>query len=229
MARCIICNNSVYSGEAKLCADNSYICNSCLSKVYRTKADFLFRYQSEIDQLLKHNGDEVKKIISEMSEENERKQKDEEEKQRIRNEEILIRQEEIRKTAKKVIVTTGDLHRDYEIIGPVYIQVNNKSNQFSTLRKKHVERLEELQKSGQGSNDSTSFLEIMELLFLNGGAYNGHSVFDDAFFVAVEELKEKAAWLGADAVVGMRQDIDLDSTGFQYFYLQMYGTAVKYL
>ena len=27
----------------------------------------------------------------------------------------------------------------------------------------------------------------------------------------------------------MRQDIDLDTNGFQYFYLQMYGTAVKIL
>jgi hypothetical protein len=26
-----------------------------------------------------------------------------------------------------------------------------------------------------------------------------------------------------------RQDIDLDTTAFQYFYLQMYGTAVKLL
>jgi uncharacterized protein YbjQ (UPF0145 family) len=34
--------------------------------------------------------------------------------------------------------------------------------------------------------------------------------------------------LGADAVIGMRQDIDLDTNGFQFFYLQMYGTAVKF-
>ncbi len=33
--------------------------------------------------------------------------------------------------------------------------------------------------------------------------------------------------MGANAIVGMRQDIDIDSNGFQYFYMQMYGTAVK--
>ena len=33
----------------------------------------------------------------------------------------------------------------------------------------------------------------------------------------------------ADAIVGMRQDIDLDTAGWQFFYLQMYGTAVRYL
>ncbi len=38
----------------------------------------------------------------------------------------------------------------------------------------------------------------------------------------------RAAALGADAIIGMRQDIDLDTNGFSYFYLQMYGTAVKF-
>ena len=33
--------------------------------------------------------------------------------------------------------------------------------------------------------------------------------------------------MGADAVIGMRQDIDIDTNGFSYFYLQMYGTAVR--
>lgn len=50
-----------------------------------------------------------------------------------------------------------------------------------------------------------------------------------SFFVAAEELKERAAMMGADAIIGMRQDIDLDTNGFQYFYLQMYGSAVKFI
>lgn len=56
----------------------------------------------------------------------------------------------------------------------------------------------------------------------------GQSDFEKAFFVAVEELKVRATMVGADAVIGMRQDIDLDTNGFQFFYLQMYGTAVKF-
>jgi uncharacterized protein YbjQ (UPF0145 family) len=51
--------------------------------------------------------------------------------------------------------------------------------------------------------------------------------FEKAFFMATEELKRKAFMLGGDAVIHMKQDIDLDTNGFQYFYLQMYGTAVK--
>ena len=56
----------------------------------------------------------------------------------------------------------------------------------------------------------------------------GQNDFDKAFFIVVEELKKRAARMGADAVIGMRQDIDLDTNAFTYFYLQMYGTAVKF-
>ncbi|MFM7922922.1 MAG: heavy metal-binding domain-containing protein, partial [Planctomycetaceae bacterium] len=53
------------------------------------------------------------------------------------------------------------------------------------------------------------------------------SQFDSAFFVAVQELKSRAGRVGGNAIVHMRQDIDIDTDGMQYFYLQMYGTAVK--
>lgn len=52
--------------------------------------------------------------------------------------------------------------------------------------------------------------------------------FDKAFFIAVSELQVRAEKIGADAIIGMRQDIDMDTNHFQNFYLQMYGTAVKY-
>ena len=55
----------------------------------------------------------------------------------------------------------------------------------------------------------------------------GQSDFEKAFFVAVQELKKRAAILGADAIIGMRQDIDLDTNTFQFFYLQMVRDAVR--
>lgn len=56
----------------------------------------------------------------------------------------------------------------------------------------------------------------------------GQNDFDKAFYIAVQELKSRASILNADAIISMRQDIDMDTNGFQYFYLQMYGTAVKF-
>jgi uncharacterized protein YbjQ (UPF0145 family) len=49
--------------------------------------------------------------------------------------------------------------------------------------------------------------------------------FEKAFFIANQELKKRAAALGGDAVVFMRQDIDMINSA--EFSLQMYGTAVK--
>lgn len=125
-----------------------------------------------------------------------------------------------------IIVTTGDLKQDYEIIGPVFFQVSNKgvlSSQLSQLVKQYEAELDELKQQGQLEQAKTDWG------FLYGELSVGQNDFSKAFFVAVQELKKRAAILGADAVVAMRQDIDLDTTRFQYFYLQMYGTAVKFI
>lgn len=122
-------------------------------------------------------------------------------------------------------VTTGDLKRDYEIIGPVYFQISNKglfSSALSKLVKKYSDEISSMKNRGVMSEERADWG------FLYGEWSVGQSDFEKAFFVAVEELKERARMLGAHAVIGMRQDIDLDTNGFQFFYLQMYGTAIKY-
>ena len=127
--------------------------------------------------------------------------------------------------ARDIIVTTGDINREYEVLGPVYFQVSNKgvfSSAFSKLAKQHKDELARLKKEGQVSKERPDWG------FLYGEWSAGQSNFDKAFYIAVEELKKRAAMLGADAIISMRQDIDLDTTAFQYFYLQMYGTAVKF-
>jgi uncharacterized protein YbjQ (UPF0145 family) len=125
-----------------------------------------------------------------------------------------------------MITTTLDLKQDYEILGPIYFQISNKgffSSQLSKLSKiyeneiaiKRKEQLMDNQKFDWG--------------FLYGElSYGMQNEFDKAFYISVRELEKKAIKMGADAVIGMRQDIDLDTVNFQYFYLQMYGTAVKF-
>jgi hypothetical protein len=123
-----------------------------------------------------------------------------------------------------VIVTTGDLKSNYDIIGPVYFQVSNKGlfgSALSKLVKKYQSRIEEMKDKG------TMSAERADWGFLWGEWSVGQSDFEKAFFIAVEEIKERARMLGADAVINMRQDIDIDTNAFAYFYLQMYGTAVK--
>lgn len=124
----------------------------------------------------------------------------------------------------KIIVTTGDLKEDYEVIGPVYFQVSNKGlfgSTLSTLVKQYQAEIRAMKTSGSMSEDKSDWG------FLYGEWSVGQSDFEKAFFVATEELKKRAEMVGADAVIAMRQDIDLDTNGFAHFYLQMYGTAVK--
>ena len=122
-------------------------------------------------------------------------------------------------------VTTGDLKRDYEILGPVYFQVSNKglfSSALLRLVRQYETELTEAKKQGQVGAPRADWG------VLYGEFSVGQSEFDKAFFVAVQELKKRAALVGADAIIGMRQDIDLDTENFQFFYLQIYGTAVKF-
>ena len=131
---------------------------------------------------------------------------------------------EYRQKVNAVIVTTGDLKEDYEIIGPVYFQVSNKglfSSTLSDLVNKYSAEIEDMKNSALMSERRSDWG------FLWGEYSVGQNDFEKAFFVATQELKKRALMLGGDAVVSMRQDIDLDTNGFQYFYLQMYGTVVK--
>ena len=126
---------------------------------------------------------------------------------------------------KEIIVTTGDLQKQYEVIGPVYFQVSNKgifSNQLGRLKKQYKSKIAQMRKRGQIGTPQVDWG------FIIGEWSVGQSDFELAFYIAVQELKKRAAMLGADAIVGMRQDIDLDTNAFAYFYLQMYGTAVKF-
>lgn len=125
----------------------------------------------------------------------------------------------------KVIVTTGDLKQDYEILGPVYFQVSNKGlfgNALGKYVKKYQAEIQEMKRSGTMSQDRADWG------FLYGEWSVGQSDFEKAFFIATEELKKRGEMVGADAIICMRQDIDMDTNCFAYFYLQMYGTAVKF-
>lgn len=131
---------------------------------------------------------------------------------------------EYRQKVNAVIVTTGDLKENYEIIGPVFFQVSNKgifSSTLSDLVNKYSAEIEEMKNHALMSERRSDWG------FLWGEYSVGQNDFEKAFFVATQELKKRAVMLGGDAVVSMRQDIDLDTSGFQYFYLQMYGTVVK--
>ncbi len=134
----------------------------------------------------------------------------------------------IKTTLSEFVVTTADLKQDYEVISPVYFQLSNKGlsgGRYDDLLKVYKKDIEEMRISGQIDNQESDFENLIFSFSLSINPNN----FDKAYFIALQEIKKKAMFIGADAIVGMRQDIDMDTTGFQFFYMQMYGTAVRYV
>lgn len=127
----------------------------------------------------------------------------------------------------EVIVTTCDLKQDYDVIGPVFYQISNKGifgDKLSTMKKQYKDQIRQDMQAGRLDrqrhvNWGSVFLEWDV----------GQEDFQFAFYIATEEIKKMAQKMGADAIIGMRQDIDIngDARGYAHFYLQMYGTAVQ--
>ena len=129
-----------------------------------------------------------------------------------------------KKIMKNTIITTGDLKQNYEIIGPVYYQISNRgifANEISEKINEYKEAIEEMKKEGIMS------VSMNDYGFLYGNYSVGQKLFEPAFYIATQELKKRAVILGGDAVIFMRQDIDIETENINNFYLQMYGTAVK--
>ncbi len=124
-----------------------------------------------------------------------------------------------------VIVTTCDLNQPYQIITPIYFQISNKgvfSNKFRTLKEQYRNALRD-----RNTTDHVLTLGGIVDAFLGQPASVGETDFEQAFYISILELQRLAVSVQADAVIGLRQDTDLDTADFQFFYMQSYGTAVK--
>ena len=142
-------------------------------------------------------------------------------------EEAIKQQEQEIRILNDMIVSTGDIPLGYDIIGPVYFSLNNSgilSSQYTELVNKYTERLQKLTEDGLRSDIARG---IDWGIFYGELSFNMRNHFDQAFYISVEEIKKRTTILGGDGIIFLRQDIDLDTTHFQKFYLQMYGTAVK--
>ena len=131
-----------------------------------------------------------------------------------------------REKSSSIPVTTGDLKENYDIIGLVYFQMSSKGKALKKLIENYDEILTEKTQHEQSPKVGIGS-ELARAFFLGELSFGMSNKFESAFFISVEELKYRAHQLGADAVINMRQDIDLDTKVWQHFYMQMYGTAVK--
>lgn len=121
---------------------------------------------------------------------------------------------------EEIIVTTGELQRPYDVIGPIMFQTTNRDRAMDAAAKQFGLKLDQ---------DS---LEGSWMLVAGANVPVAYKVLPTAFAVCVEGLKRACLKVGGDAVVWMRQDTDIEPAGMtgsmQVFYMQVYGTAVKF-
>ena len=131
--------------------------------------------------------------------------------------------------------TTEDIDCKYKIIAPVIFNTTNKgvfTSVYNKLSAKYsrfphdILLVKPANESLAGSEWGMTLLSLMDISPQFEGTV-GQASFDRAFYIGVAELKLRAAEIGANAIVGIRMDFDLDTTNFGAFYLQIYGTAVR--
>ena len=121
------------------------------------------------------------------------------------------------KIGREITVTTGDVRDAYRVLRPVYFSVSNRNRMLDQTAAKLG-----IPMDGSGTPDPA-------LVQFASQAQINWTAFPVAFDVCVEGIRRACLAVGGDAVVAMRQDIDLGegTTGVPFFYMQMYGTAVK--
>lgn len=137
----------------------------------------------------------------------------------------IMKKREVEKTPD-IIVTTCDLKEDYEVVAPVYFQLSNKgvfSSTYSRLAAEYSSKLQQLKEQGMLANRKADWG------FLYGEYSVGQNDFDRAFYIAVEELKKQAARIDADAVISMRQDIDLDTKNIIFQSRKITHMLIRYI
>ena len=122
----------------------------------------------------------------------------------------------------EIIVTTCDVKQDYQVICPLYIQISNNG-----LLNKNYNKLAKEYLPSTDKSKPSKFGENTKILCQNDNVER--SKFEQVFFIGVEELKKRAKNVGADAIIGLRQAFKVGENDFDYFYIELYGTAVKFI
>lgn len=105
---------------------------------------------------------------------------------------------------KNILVTTANLNCDYNIIGPVSVELSNKSAYYTDLvklRKKYENDLNVVKNSNYAAPSSIAWS------FLYGNQGIQMQELEEIVWLALEEIKDRARKLGANALIGLEKQI----------------------
>ena len=141
----------------------------------------------------------------------------------------------------RIPVSSADTKDPCKVVGMLCFTVGTRgamAAEFHRHKTTLKHQLEQKRRKGQVST-STSVGQYISQVGVNsdgdldlGGQYAGASFRSDdleiAFQIAVHELQLRASYLGANAIIGFRYDLDFDSNAnVLNFMATAYGTAVK--
>ena len=121
-------------------------------------------------------------------------------------------------TQKEIPITTMDWNqRPYEVLGTVYFQIRNVGKPYNELMKTYQPILDEMKAAEKIPNSPRGFFNTTG------------SDLEQCFFIGQEALKNRARILGADAIIGFKEDTDFPWESQSLFFMQMYGTAIRFV
>jgi hypothetical protein len=120
-----------------------------------------------------------------------------------------------------ITVTTGTSSLPYDVVGTISFRYSSErgilSDSLTTLIEKYLE--------GTSATEEQRWAPDYTFLF---DTASGGRVFEEAYLLTAQELRRRAGELGADAVIGMRHDVDLAASDRTCLYLKVSGTAVRF-
>lgn len=156
----------------------------------------------------------------------------------LKNEKLLEQRVVDELSKKDFIVTSLDLNREYEVLSPIIFNTTNRGifnshyiQLDSKYRQKKYKDILVTSKMSYSSEYGFDGLALLTLIDFNPFGFEGnvgHRQFDRAFYISLAEMKIRAKMMGGDAIIGLKADFDLDTQNFGAFYLQMFGTVVKF-
>ncbi|MEJ0089183.1 MAG: hypothetical protein WDM80_05455 [Limisphaerales bacterium] len=142
----------------------------------------------------------------------------------------------------KMPVTSGDLKAKYKILGTVFFSIGTRGGmgaEFNRLKDVYLHQLAKSKHKGQLSSTGSGLGQTIGGISLDsegdiglsmqhsGASFKSNDM-ETAFHILVGELQMRASYLGANAIVGFRQNIEVDSnSNVINFFANAYGTAVR--
>jgi len=157
---------------------------------------------------------------------------------------VTIPETDLETRPDRMLVTTGDINSKYKILGVVFFSLGTRggmATEFNRLKDVYLHRLAIIKQKGQLSSAGKSAGQTIAGIGFDGngdidfsvqhaGASFNSNDMEIAFHILMSELQVRATHLGADAIVGFRHNVELDSnSNVINFFANSYGTAVKKL